>query len=377
MFMDFGAVPPEINAARIYTGPGAAPLLEAASAWQALAKELSTAAAAYQSQVSGLTAKWHGLSGQRMAAAAAPHIQWLNQTSAQAGQAGMQAATQAAAYETAFASMVPPPVIAANRSQKMALISTNFLNRNAPAIMATDAAYMQMWEQCAAAMYSYAASTEQSSTLPQFSVDRENTNQSSQAAATAKAAADGAAGAEDKATNPVTDYLSNLYDGYTPNDALNDTLEPPYRLAGIFKNSQGLLQSMTKTSSSSSDAVSDAVTGPTMVTIPGLAAAMGQGGGALGSAPAASAPLSASMANASRLGGLSVPGGWAGAAKALNPTLAAPNLGSALSTPNTAGHMLGGVPLSGAGAGAGRGIGDGVLRIGPRSFTMPRPLSAG
>lgn len=374
MFMDFGALPPEINAARLYTGPGAAPLLEAASAWQALAKELSTAATAYQSQVSSLTANWHGLSGQRMAASAAPHIEWLNLAAAQAGQAGMQAATQAAAYETAFASMVPPPVIAANRSQKMALVATNFLNRNAPAIMATDAAYMQMWEQAAAAMYSYAATTEQQAgALPQFNADRQNANQSAPAAA-AKAASDSALGSEQAPTNPVTDYLSNLYKGYTPNDALNDTLEPPYRMAGILKNGYGLLQSFQKAAKSSSDAVSDAATGPTMLTIPGLSGALG--GAGLGATPA-SAPVSASLASASRLGGLSVPAGWTGAAKALNPMLAAPNIGSALGASNTPGHMLGGVPLSGVGAGAGRGIGDGVLRIGPRSFTMPRPLSAG
>jgi hypothetical protein len=31
--MDFGALPPEINSARMYSGAGSAPLLAAASAW--------------------------------------------------------------------------------------------------------------------------------------------------------------------------------------------------------------------------------------------------------------------------------------------------------------------------------------------------------
>lgn len=380
MFMNFGAVPPEINALRLYTGPGPSSLLAASTAWQGLAKELSAAAAAYQSQVSNLASGWQGLSGQRMAAAAVPHIQWMNMASAQAGQVGMQAAAQAAAYETALASTVPPPVIAANRSLKMALLQTNFLNRNAPAIMATDAAYMQMWEQNAAAMYGYAATTEQASTLPQFTADKNNTTPETQAAANAKtgaetagraaltAANDGSAGQE---PGPVQDYFESIVKGYGPTDALNDGLEPPYRLAGIFKNGLGIQKSLFGSSSSAaSDGAADAL-GDTGVGV--LAPGMLGGLGSAGAAPA-SAPVTAGLGNATRLGGLSVPGSWPGAPKALG-SLAAPNLGSSIATPGGAGHMLGGVPLTGAGAG--RGLGDGVLRVGSRSFTMPRPLSAG
>ncbi|WP_156658172.1 PPE domain-containing protein, partial [Mycobacterium kyorinense] len=59
--MDFGALPPEINSARIYAGPGAAPMMAAASAWSALGAELSTAAAAYESVITGLTSEeWLG-----------------------------------------------------------------------------------------------------------------------------------------------------------------------------------------------------------------------------------------------------------------------------------------------------------------------------
>jgi len=62
----------------------------------------------------------------------------------------------ATAYETAFMMTVPPPVIAANRALLMALIATNFFGQNTPAIMATEAQYMEMWAQDAAAMYGYA-----------------------------------------------------------------------------------------------------------------------------------------------------------------------------------------------------------------------------
>lgn len=47
---------------------------------------------------------------------------------------------------------VPPPVIAGNRALLMALIATNFLGQNTPAIMATEAHYTEMWAQDVAAM---------------------------------------------------------------------------------------------------------------------------------------------------------------------------------------------------------------------------------
>ena len=36
--MDFGALPPEINSARMYAGPGSAPMLAAATAWDDLGR---------------------------------------------------------------------------------------------------------------------------------------------------------------------------------------------------------------------------------------------------------------------------------------------------------------------------------------------------
>jgi PPE-repeat protein len=43
--MDFGALPPEINSARMYSGPGSGPLMAAATAWDELAIELDSTAA--------------------------------------------------------------------------------------------------------------------------------------------------------------------------------------------------------------------------------------------------------------------------------------------------------------------------------------------
>lgn len=53
--MDFGALPPEINSARMYAGAGAGPMMAAGAAWNGLAAELGTTAASYESVITRLT----------------------------------------------------------------------------------------------------------------------------------------------------------------------------------------------------------------------------------------------------------------------------------------------------------------------------------
>jgi PPE family len=47
--MDFAILPPKINSGRMYAGPGSGPMLAAAAAWDGLAAELRSAAAAARS----------------------------------------------------------------------------------------------------------------------------------------------------------------------------------------------------------------------------------------------------------------------------------------------------------------------------------------
>jgi PPE-repeat protein len=103
-----------------------------------------------------------------MAAAAATDVKWMTTTADQAEQTGAQARAAAAAFEAAFAMHVPPPVIAANRSLLATLAAPNFLGQNTPAIMATEADYMEMWAQNAAAMYGYADASAAAATLTPF-----------------------------------------------------------------------------------------------------------------------------------------------------------------------------------------------------------------
>lgn len=167
--MNFGAIPPEINSGRMYSGAGSGPLLAAAAAWERLAAEVGSAAIGCQTVISGLiSSAWAGPSSASMVAAVAPYVAWLGATAARCEQTGMQARAAAAAYETAFAMTVPPPVIVANRALLIALIATNFFGQNTPAIAATEAQYAEFWAQDAAAMYGYAGSSAIAAQLTPF-----------------------------------------------------------------------------------------------------------------------------------------------------------------------------------------------------------------
>src|ERR1700741_2289385 len=175
--LDWGALPPETNSGRMYVGAGSGPLLAAAAAWDELATELQSTASSYGSTIEGLTSgPWTGPSSIAMAAAAAPYVAWMSATGAQAEQVATQARLAAGAYETAFAATVPPQVIAANRALLAALIATNFLGQNTPAIAATEAHYMEMWAQDAAAMYAHAGPSAAATQLPQCTEPPQITN---------------------------------------------------------------------------------------------------------------------------------------------------------------------------------------------------------
>jgi PPE-repeat protein len=207
MVLDFGALPPEINSGKIYSGPGSAPLLAAASAWDALASELQTTAASYASTITELTSSgWQGPSSVAAADAAAPYTAWLSSTAAQAEQTASQAQAAAAAFEAAFAASIPPPVIAANRALLAALVATNFLGQNTPAIAVNEATYAEFWAQDAVAMYGYAGAATTASQLTPFTAAPSTTNDTGQATQSA-AAANSAA---DSTTSSLEAWLTEL-----------------------------------------------------------------------------------------------------------------------------------------------------------------------
>jgi PPE-repeat protein len=262
--MDYAALPPEVNSARMYSGPGSGPMLAAASAWDGLAAALHSAASSYQSELAALTAgPWLGPSSALMAAAAAPYVMWTRVSATQAEQAANQAAAAAAAYETAFAETVPPPVIAANRSMLLALIASNIFGQNTPAIAAIEAQYAEMWAQDAAAMYGYAAASALATVLTPFAPPPRSTNaggSSTQAAAVAQATGTSAGTAQSalssvpQAMSAVPSTLTSLAAvpaQATPLDALDLIsdlitvfLDAPASVAGLGIDSPGTLVSL-------------------------------------------------------------------------------------------------------------------------------------
>jgi PPE-repeat protein len=223
--MFYAAFPPEINSGRMYSGPGAGPMLAAAAAWDGLATELQSTAATYSSVIASLTSgPWLGPSSLAMAAAATPYATWMSGTAAQAAQAAAQATAAAGAYESAFAAHVPPEEIAANRTQLASLVATNLFGQNTAAIAATEAQYGEMWAQDAVAMDNYAGSSAAASEVTPFTEAPQIVNAgglASQAAAAGQSASTAAGNVAQSilsASSPITGLLqamTNLSTDYT------------------------------------------------------------------------------------------------------------------------------------------------------------------
>jgi PPE-repeat protein len=155
--MDYGLEPPEVNSGRMYAGFGSGPLMAAAAAYQALAAELGMSGASFGEVVDALaSASWLGPSSVAMLSASMPYVTWMLTTAAQCEEAAMGATQGAAAFETAYASVIPPAVIAENRTELATLVATNFMGVNSAAIAANEATYSEFWAQDASTMYGYA-----------------------------------------------------------------------------------------------------------------------------------------------------------------------------------------------------------------------------
>ncbi len=363
--MNFAALPPEINSGLIYTGPGSAPMLAAAAAWDGLAGELQSAAAAYESVVSGLTGEaWRGPSAVSMTAAITPYLAWMNSTAGQAEQAAVQAKAAATSYETAFAMTVPPAMVAANRAQLMMLVATNLLGQNTAAIAATEAQYAEMWVQDATTMYGYAAAAAAAAELTPFAPPPQTANPAGPAGQAAAVAQSTGTQALPQLTTALPDMLQSLV---SPTQAVPagsaaalQIPDPPTWLAPTL--SIGAL-GVAATAASLNPALSGAAMAAAannsrLLALNGQAILNNTEGiistqdqlkavfGELGLLPNAAAagpgaapgPLSAGLGQAGSVGRLSVPSGWATAAPEIRTTAYALPTGS-----------LGGVPAAAAG----------------------------
>jgi PPE-repeat protein len=400
---DFGVLPPEINTGRMYAGVGSGPMLAAASAWDELEAELSSAAAGYGSVISELTsAPWVGSSSASMVAAVGPYMTWLGSAASLAEETATQARAAAAAFDAAFAMTVPPGVIAFNRALLIALVATNFFGQNSAAIAATEAEYMGMWAQDAAAMYGYTASSATASDLNPFTSPPNTTSSNgvaNQTAAVAQATAT-PAGNTAQTTTATTSQLAStattspsleqvtptatLGSGSSSNSGLPWPLSwlpnpstPWWQLtqADYTTNFHNIFQIYNAygVAPSSYQMGQNLVYGPDETLPNGVSpwypplhhAPLGQGGG----------PLSASAGQAGKAGALSVPQSWPSTTPEAEPavTVTPASAAHAAVTGTPSNGLLRGVPTGNGG----RRTEGYVHKYGWRYSVVTRPPAGG
>lgn len=401
--IDFGALPPEINSIRMYTGPGPLSLIAAAVAWDGLAAELHAASSCYRTVIAGLTTqRWMGPSSLAMASAFAPYMAWTAGAAARAAESAGQARLAVEVYEAAFAMTVPPPAVAANRAQLAMLVATNFFGQNAAAIAATEAEYGEMWAQDAAAMYEYAAGSAAACSVTQFNPAPNVTNESGMAE---QAATVGRVTAQTEQANlaqvvskvpttlhqlssPMKSSVSMLTEtgtdvgttvGTTGSTATDSSIMTglasgiPGAIPSAFSAAATPLYGMSSIlgMAQTAQGLANAASSGAMAAASGAASAASSGAGALGSLGSIGSGVFGSLGSAASLGPLAVPASWTSVIPAANSAV------SALPAINLAGanvppSVMGSLPRLAAASGKSLGPRYGVIPT-----VMTRPPAAG
>ena len=401
---DLGLLPPEVTSAQIYAGPGSGSLIAAASAWNGIAAELSSAALSYGNIVTTLSGEeWLGPASAAMAVAVQPYVEWMTTSAAQAEDAATQAQSAAAAYETVLAAVTPPPAIMLNRTELAQAMATNVLGQNNGVISQLEAQYQEFWANNTAALYNYANQSAQATNLTAF---KNAPTVANPAAATASTAANtgtsaasvqqtltqwlqgiqqalgqlstpvgtgklvGQIGAENPlltqawflltGSSKLPSSLAAIVNGYSPYASFFYNTEGlPYFSVGMGNFGVQISKTLGWIGGAAAPAAAAVPKG-----LPGLGGLLGGGAGA-----------AAHLGSATSIGKLSVPATWAGAVQAAPHASAIP-VSSVSAAPEAGGpgNLLGGMPLAGVGSGAGHGAGP---RYGFRPTVMARPPLGG
>ena len=398
---DLGALPPEVSSALIYSGPGSSSLTSAAAAWNSVAAELASTAQGLDTVVTQLASEsWLGPTSAAMVAAVQPYVSWVSTTAGQAEHAAVQAQSAAAAFETVFASVVPPPLIAANRAELAQAVQTNVLGLNNNVIAQLEAQYAEFWSQNASALYGYASSSAAATKISSFT----------EAPAIANPAAALTSAATSTTTTPATSIQSWIQGLLTNVQARIQSLTSPFigstatsksalteiwflltgqtglptnlgtlvngysPFAGFFYNTEGLPYFSVGMGNFGTQIAKSA--GWLGGAAPAAAAAVPKGIGGLGAAAGgAGGQVAVGLGHGAHVAGLSVPNSWPGATlpSAAKPMSAIPVSEPITSGESGAGNLVGGMPV---GTGAARGAGAGP-RYGFKPTIMARPMSAG
>ena len=268
----------------------------------------------------------------------------MTTTSLAAEQAATQALAAAGAFETAFASVVPPPLIAANRAELAAATQANIFGQYNNLIAQLEAQYGEMWAQDSSAMYSYASQSATAAQVTHFTTAPAVANPAAALTQAATAAAPNSIIGQlqlflqqtiaqlQKFANP---FLASK--GATINSAMKElwflltgqtvlptnlgTVLAGYaNYASFFYNTEGLpyfsvgMGNFGVQMAKSAGALGGA--GPAAAAIPKSVPALG---GALGGGAHTAGSVSGSIGSAGSVGKLSVPAAWSGASGSGKP----------------------------------------------------------
>ncbi|MBO0882165.1 MAG: PPE family protein, partial [Mycobacterium sp.] len=296
---------------------------------------------------------------------------------------------------------VPPPLIAANRTQLAALVATNFLGQNTPAIAATEAHYAEMWAQDGAAMYGYAGASAGAGVLQPLTPPAPNTNPvglAGQASAVSTAGTQaglsqlvsGLPGAVQGLASPLAGSVgssssSGLSGGFL-SDFINSTqsigLWNAFQTYGNVAGNIGAWNMFAGISSAAGLAQAHGAGIGGVDGLGGLGAGLGTTAAVSAVAPAVTAvpasaggaPVLAGLGQASSVGGLSVPASWSASTPVgtSSATLAGTGWTAAAEEGPAVETVPAGMPSV---ASAGRaGFGFAGPRYGVKPTVMPKPV---
>ncbi|PBJ63577.1 hypothetical protein BB737_18800 [Mycobacterium avium subsp. hominissuis] len=276
---------------------------------------------------------------------------------------------------------MPPPVIAANRTLLATLVATNFLGVNSAAIAATEAQYAEMWVQDATMMATYQAASAAAGVLQPVAPMTPATNPAGGALQAASVTQASTSAPVQALTNTVSSAAPALSLSSLSSSSLVSSIDGFLGTPAVFNAINGGVNTAAWfTMNTIPTAVS---LGHTLGAVPSIPFALTDSvapvaGGAImpgtmvGSVSGAAA--SASLGEASAVGGLSVPAGWNAASGASLASSTAPLEGSgwtvAAEEPVAAMPGMPGMAAAAKGAGA-YGAGP---RYGFKPIVMPKQV---
>ncbi len=360
----------------------------------------------YENVITQLSSEeWLGAASTKAAQALTPYVTWMKTTAAQAEHTATQLDAASAAFETAFASVVPPPLVAQNRALLLQALQANVLGQYTNLIAQLESQYGQMWATDATTLYNYAAQSSNATKVTPFKSAPEVSTQDAgakQGAAVNSASGTAAGNASSTTASAIQQTPKTLAAAATPAAAAATTPTDPFSemwflltgqtslptsfasfvnglspFAGFAYNTEGLPYFSVGMGNSgvqiakSTGQLGGAVASAASAAPKGLSGLGGMLGGGAG-APA----VAAGLGNAGSIGKLSVPAMWSGAAPAISHAAAVP-VSAISAVPEAAGqgNLLGGMPL--AGMGGQGGFGASGPRYGFKPTVMARPPFAG